>query len=174
MFTSPDKKILGSVNECTNHDYSPSDTSLCTTLCHPHWIVLPKYPCFHCGPRALGQTLDFLRENKDTLYTLPLTTLGARCPCLDVKPFVQAMLKIFRAFTHVLPPFQKSRNAWLGSSVCCRCLLDVLCQRRSHLVSSAMAHGLSVLGPGRHGIGLLLAQDVSSSSAGNSRATKSL
>ena len=41
----------------------------------------------------------------------------------------------------LLPLFKKSRNAWLGSSVSCRCLLDVPRQQRARLVSSAMGPG---------------------------------
>ena len=34
-----------------------------------------------------------------------------------------------------------------SSSVSCRCLLDVPCQQRARLVSSAMAHVLPAMGP---------------------------
>ena len=40
-------------------------------------------------------------------------------------------------YSDVLPPFHKSRNAWLGWSPSCRCLRDTTCQWRARLIRPA-------------------------------------
>ena len=72
-----------------------------------------------------GMEMSYLMPGNGTLYYLWPPTPPTKKP---------------RKSCQLLPPFQKSRNAWLGLSVPCRCL-NVLCQGRARLVSSAMAHG---------------------------------
>ena len=53
------------------------------------------------------------------------------CLSLSVEP--DQLIQRWANF-NILPPFQKSRNTWLGSSVSCRCLLDV--RRKPRVIES--------------------------------------